>query len=116
MHLSFHVALTNFVSTLKPCEIWNNFKNAQTERVSVWIISSYFFSTFNYETGQHRPSNCQNRTNLALGEVLKVILHFLKKLNKSKKSKLFHFKSEKYETSTNFFLKCNISIIAPFES
>jgi len=42
-HLSFHVALMNLVSTLKPCEISNNLKNAQAERVSVWIISPYFF-------------------------------------------------------------------------
>ena len=46
-------------------------------------IAKVWFSTFNYETGQHRPSNCQNQANLALGVVLKVILHFLKKLNKS---------------------------------
>jgi len=43
-------------------------------------IAKVWFSTFNYETGQHRPSNCQNRANLALGVVLKVVLHFLKKI------------------------------------
>jgi hypothetical protein len=43
-HLSFHVALTNLVSTLKPCEIWNNFKCPHTECVSTWILCSYFFS------------------------------------------------------------------------
>ena len=34
------------------------------------------FSTFNYETEQHRPFNCQNRTNLASRVVLKVVFHF----------------------------------------
>jgi len=28
-------------------------------------IAKAWFSTFNYETGQHRPSNCQNWANLA---------------------------------------------------
>ena len=32
------------------------------------------------------------------------------------KSKLIHFKIEKYETSIQSFLKCNLSIIAIFES
>ena len=36
------------------------------------------FSTFNYETGQHRPSNCQNRANLAPRVVLKVVFHFVR--------------------------------------
>ena len=36
---------------------------------------------------------------------------------RSKKSKLIQFKTEKYETSFKFFLKkCNLSIIALFES
>ena len=39
-------------------------------------IAKVRFSTFNYEIGQHRPFNYQNQTNLALGVVLKVILHF----------------------------------------
>ena len=46
-------------------------------------IAKVRFSTLNYETGQYSPSNCQNRTNLALGMVLKVVLHFIKALNKS---------------------------------
>ena len=36
------------------------------------------FSTFNYETGQHRPSNYQNRANLAHGVVLKMVFHFVR--------------------------------------
>ena len=35
----------------------------------------------------------------------KVVLYFKEILIRSKKSKLIHFKSEKIETSTNFFLK-----------
>ena len=41
-------------------------------------IAKVWFSTFNYEIRQHRPFNYQNRTNLALGVVLKVVLYFLK--------------------------------------
>jgi len=36
------------------------------------------FSTFNYEIGQHRPSNYQNRANLAPRVVLKVVFHFVR--------------------------------------
>jgi len=38
-------------------------------------IAKVWFLTFNYETRQHRSSNCQNRANLAFG----VVLYFLKK-------------------------------------
>jgi hypothetical protein len=40
----------------------------------------------------------------------------LKILTRSIKSKLIHFKIEKYETSFNFFKNYNLSIIAIFES
>ena len=45
-------------------------------------IAKVWFLTFNYETGQHRPSNFRNRANLALGVVLKVVFN-LKLLQKS---------------------------------
>jgi len=47
-----------------------------------------------------------------------VIPYFYKKiLIRSKNSKLIYFKSEKYETNTKTFQKkCNLSIIALFES
>jgi hypothetical protein len=41
-------------------------------------ITKICFSTFNYKTGQHRPSNYQNRANLIPGVVLKVIFHFVR--------------------------------------
>ena len=41
-------------------------------------IAKVWFSTFNYEIGQHMPSNCQNRANLAPRVVLKVIFHFVR--------------------------------------
>ena len=41
------------------------------------IIVKVQFSTFNYKIG-HRPSNCRNRTNLAIEVVLKVVCIFLK--------------------------------------
>ena len=44
------------------------------------IISKIRFSTINYKTGQHRPSNSRNRINLFLGMVLKVVCIFLKKI------------------------------------
>jgi len=41
-------------------------------------IAKVRFSTFYYETGQHRSSICQNRANLAPGVVLKVVFHFVR--------------------------------------
>ena len=42
------------------------------------IIAKVRFSTFKFETGQRRPSNCQNRANLAPEVVLKVVFHFVR--------------------------------------
>ena len=36
-----------------------------------------------FQRSTTKPDNCQNRANLALEVVLMVVLHFLKKLNKS---------------------------------
>jgi len=41
-------------------------------------IAKVQFSIFNYETGQHGPSNCQNRANFAPGVVLKVVFYFVR--------------------------------------
>jgi len=44
-----------------------------------------------------------------------VFFKYQKVLIRFKKSKLIHFKLEKYETSINFFLKCNLYVTALLE-
>ena len=63
----------------KQAQIW--FYTLRREKSNFYprTIAEVWFSTFNYETGQHRPFNCQDRANLAFGVVLKVVLHFSKK-------------------------------------
>ena len=44
-------------------------------------IAKVWFSIFNYETGQHRSSNCQNQSNLAPGLFSKVVFHCVRNKN-----------------------------------
>ena len=67
----------------KQAQIWFYTLRREKSNFHPRTIAKVWFSTFNYETGQHRPFNCQDRANLAFGVVLKVVLHFSKKINKS---------------------------------
>ena len=69
------IAVFNLLAGVKHAQSKSRSKKSNFHSRTIAKVS---FSTFNFETGQHRPSNCQNRANLALGVVLKVVLHFLK--------------------------------------
>ena len=58
--------------------LFNYFYKEKKSGLHSPTIAKVRFSTFNYETRQHRPYNCQNRANLATGVVLKVVFHFVK--------------------------------------
>ena len=54
------------------------FQEREKSSLHPLTIAKVWFLTFNYETGQYRPSNCQNRANLAPGVVFKVVFHFVR--------------------------------------
>jgi len=66
------------------CQYWAPVRQAagslsspscQKSNLHPQIIEKVQFSTFNYKIG-HKPSNCRNRTNLAIEVVLKVVCIF----------------------------------------